>query len=179
MPLKITIDTSEANNTETGDFLKKHNFLGSESAEIVFKSQADLTPPSQADVYKEMMQSVRYHGSIRYILFPLYITLTGVLVGTFYKDEYHIPHQLLLWAGLGSSVAWLFFEFSLSESLRLTWKEIDKIVGGDKIFSSIGSNAINPTAHRRKDVIFLARLTFYLIYFVGIIYWGRMMYACL
>lgn len=175
MPVKIVIDTSNATDQETGDFLKEHNnIFRPESTEIQFKSQIPANTPSQADIYKEMMQSVRQYGAIRYILFPLYLTLTAVLAGANYKNDYNVPLHLIRFAGISSSVAWLVFEYALSESLRRIWGEIENIIFNSNVFPAGAGREINPLPHRVKLLTWLPRITFYLIYIVGIAFWGCM-----
>lgn len=181
MPIKLLLDTSQASDTETTDFLKAHSTLlqgaiqSAAGAEFAFKSAGASPAPSQADVYKEMMLSIRQYGTIRYILFPLYLTISGILVGAFFKGEYKIPHAVLLGAGIASSAIWLVFEYALSESLRRTWNEVTKIVGNGNIFPTTGA-AINPLAHRSGLVVIPPRIAFYFIYGAGTAFWLCMLF---
>lgn len=175
MPVKLRVDTSSSTDQETGNFLKEHHELfRSASAEVEFKSQGAFAPPapSQTDVYKEMMQSIRQYGTIRYILFPLYLTLTAVLAAAYYKGEYKVPSNLLLSAGVASSLAWLIFEYALSESLRTTWNEVAKVVGGSKVFAS----DVNPMAHRAPHITVPPRIVFYAVYGCGILFWVAVLF---
>ena len=180
MPVKLRVDMSSANDAEATEFFKKHRPLfQAETTDIEFKSAGASSPPlpSQADVYKEMMQSIRQYATIRYILFPLYLTLTAVLVGAYFKDEYKIPLHLLLWAGLASSVVWWVFEYALSESLRATWNEVEKIIGKDKVFAAeAGDKGVNPLAHRAERIIYPPRFAFYFVYGVTASFWACLLY---
>ena len=153
MPVKLTVDMSAASDAETAGFFRQNSSLfqaGATEFEFKIDSTKALSPgPTQADVYKEMMQSIRQYATIRYILFPLYLTLTAVLVGAYFKDEYKVPQHLLLWAGVASSIAWAVFEYALSESLRATWNEVAKIIGESRVFAKLATGEqVDPLAHR-------------------------------
>lgn len=173
MPVKVVVDTSEATAVEQQEFLSKHGStiqnLGTTATAsgFEFKYRSVGAAPSQADVYKEMMQSLRYYGGIRYILLPVYLTAMAALVAAYYKDEYQVPNQLITVCGLVASVALLILEWGLSENLRLIWAEVYKIVGDGKVFTGV-----DPLPQRKRTANLVStRITFYGIYTAGLLLW--------
>jgi hypothetical protein len=70
---------------------------------------------TKADVYRETMETIRYYGTVRYILFPVYLSATAVLVSQIYKCDNFIPQSQLIGAGLAIAIIFLIFEASLLE----------------------------------------------------------------
>ena len=177
MPVKVVVDTSAATPSEQQSFLTQHGAtiqsIGaaatSHGYEFVYGSSNGIPPaPSQADVYKEMMQSLRYYGGVRYVLLPLYLTTMAVLVGAYYKGEYKVPNHIVAIAGFVASSAWLILEWGLSENLRAIWREVGKIVIDGKIFPS----GIDPLPQRKRTAnLAITRITFYATYAAGMLFW--------
>lgn len=177
MPVKIIVDTSDATAAEQQGFVTQHGAtlqaLGASASahgyEFTYRAAVPAPPgPSQADVYQEMMHTVRYYGGVRYILLPIYLTAMATLAGVYFKGDYGIPHWLLAGAGIAASIAWAVFEWGLSENLRLIWNEIDKIVGGGKIFPS----GIDPVPQRKRTAnLVITRGVFYVLYGLGFAFW--------
>jgi hypothetical protein len=160
----------KASFDELQKFLKEHpDLLKGKSFDVsIGPPPASSSGPTQAQVYDQMMQSIRQWGTTRYILFPLYITLTGVLTLAYYKNDTWIPSLQLAFAGLAATAAWFVFERSLSKSLKATWDEIAKIV---KDVFPPGEQYPNPLAHRQDTLVKPARYTFYGIYLLTGLYW--------
>ncbi|MDI1258691.1 hypothetical protein [Aquabacterium sp.] len=78
------------------------------------------------EIHKETGASIRYYGTTRYVLLPVFLTATAALVSQFFRDDNTISPVLIGWCGLMLSVVFMVYEFSLSSNLGKLWA----VIGG-------------------------------------------------
>jgi len=178
MPVEVRIDLSGATPQEQSAFMARNGTalqqLTSSAVTVRFVAEPGTTKPSVADVYGEMMQSVRYYGGIRYILLPVYVAAFASLAAQWFDAEGTVPPMLLALAGFTLSMGLLIIEWGLSENLRLIWKEVARLV------EHTLPEKINPLPQRNRRInLALTRGLFYAVYLSGLAFWGDLLLGLL
>jgi len=121
---------------------------------------------SKADVYGEIMQSTRHYSSLRFVMMPVYITVTGALAVAAHTVQFAAgtaPIKAWFWAaGLLTSVVFLLFEIALSYNLSCLWRAAAALAG-DVVPGAF--------AHRRAGLLWAVRVTWIAIYLGGVAFW--------
>lgn len=179
MPIKVIVDTSGATDAElhafnasTADAVKALSDAATRQR-FGFEYRALPLPSAiaAADVYKETMATIRYYGGVRYIFIPIYLAAMAALASQYFKSDNAVPHLVLVSAGLLVSLILVVFEVSLSNNLRLLWKEIGNMIGGEKVFAS--GSGVDPLPHRKHTrYLWFLRGTLAVPYVVGLLFWA-------
>ncbi len=177
MPVKVVVDATDATASELQAFQTSVGAqiaaVGQAAAQQGFQFEHRIVPDpggpiTQADVYKETMQTIRYHGTVRYLLLPVYLTAIGTLAGLLYKTDPAVPHHQLIVAGLLLSFVFGVFEIGLSNNLRILWAEVVKMAAA--VFPATAN--IDPFPHRKPwQWLAFVRGVLFLPYLAGLVFW--------
>ncbi len=73
-----------------------------------------MTYPTNADVYKESLQSARHLSALRFAILTVFMTATGALVNTYYSNIIGLSRLWILFAGLWLAIVFVIIEIVLS-----------------------------------------------------------------
>lgn len=116
----------------------------------------------EAETIKEILNSIRYTGTIRFVAFPFLLSAFAVLANAAYIGK--INPSLIAVTGLGLSLVAVIFEIIFSWNLICWWNELGKLA------KNTSWNML--VVHRHKFALLAARAALFAPYAAAFAFWS-------
>ena len=121
-----------------------------------------MTDPTNADVYKESLQTARNLSALRFVILTVFMTATGALVNAYFSKEPEFPHAWILFAGCWLAAVFLVIEIVLS----FTMARLNKTAS-----IKAGESHTDAFSHRNPIALWTIRIAMPSIYVLVAIFW--------
>ena len=121
-----------------------------------------MSVPTNADVYKEALQSARHLSALRFAILTVFMTATGALVNAYFSGVSSLPSAWVLFGGLWLAIVFLVIEIVLSFTMACHNKTA-KIKAGDSHNDAF--------SHRHSIALWAIRIALPSIHVFVAIFW--------
>lgn len=128
-----------------------------------------MSEPTDADIYKESLQSARQLSTLRFAILTVFMTATGALLGAYYSQGNIYPRGPVALGGLWLSVVFLAIELVLSFNMACLNAAAKK---------RIQSGQEDSFAHRKPWILWSVRILIPSIHVFIAMYWLSLLLKC-